>query len=147
MRRIFNRIFGRNSSKQPLQKKLPIIRLADAEAVTQYRKILEEMVVILKRNGYPTEEAMLQEALNALRTDTSTFVELVTGGGIWGGSGSVSDCNFRGLSAASPSQAKADQKRKYELLSSLASRLVRDGMTNPRIESLGQAYSIWSKEM
>lgn len=146
MRRIFKKLFGMSKNEQPQPHKLPVIRLEDLEAVADYRRILEEMAAILNRNGYPIEEAMVQDALEALRIDTSTFVGFVTGRSIWGGSGSVSDCNFRGLSAASPAQAQADQKRLDELLSSLARRLVRDGMRNPRIESLGQAYATWAKE-
>ena len=146
MRRIFNWLSGMSEDKRPQRAKVPSIRIEDLDGVAEYRQILEEMASILNRNGYPSEEAMLRDALGVLRTDTSTFVEIITGRSIWGGDGSVSDCNFHGFSATNPAQAHADQKRKYELLSSLARRLVRDGMRNPRIESLGNAYATWAKE-
>lgn len=96
-------------------------------------------------SGYPLEEAAVQEALSALANNATAFIETATGTGIWGGSGSVSDCNFRGLSKADPNQAKQDQRRLDSLLALLARRLKTDGMINPRIESLGETHDAWAR--
>lgn len=125
--------------------KKPVIRIDDQEAVGEYRLLLEEAMEILGRNGYLAEEAMVRSILNYLESDGEVFACEVTGTGIWGGSGSVSDCNFRGLSKANPDQARQDQKRLDELLGLLAKRLKKDGMVNPRIESLGAAYEGWAR--
>jgi hypothetical protein len=113
--------------------------------MAEYRRIFEEMATILNRNGYAAEERMVREILGALQSDTETFVVAVMGGEIWGASGSVSDCNFRGLSTAGLEEASRDQKRLDALLGSLGKRLKIDGMVSPRIESLAGTYEQWSR--
>lgn len=123
----------------------PSIDLNDEGVMAEYASILTAMREILGRRRYAQEVQFLDHCLALLVGRSVEFGEAVSGRGIWGGSGSVSDCELRGLGGAPLEELEADQRCLDELHSRLARRLIQDGMVNPRVESLGKVYGRWAK--
>ena len=139
MRSFIRSLFGENRTTKH-EIVAPIIPFAHREITAEYRAILQQMNEIMQRNSCFSEMELIEEAIFELDTESLRFAELVTGRGIWGGAGSISDCLFEANTRSDRKQARLDDTRLVRLLAQLVRRLVIDGMKNPRIESLGEVY-------
>jgi len=128
--------------KPSLMLKMPPPNLDDDAVCAEYRELLSEMEQLLKKYKYEDEAKAVEKALKILSDRNSDeFIRVIGGNDFWGGACSVSDFIFYEHKSGNMEIAKYDTKQMDLLMCKLSRLLLRDGMQNPRIESLGQWHA------
>ena len=73
--------------------------------------------------------------------------EVLLSNDIWGGSGSVTDCNL--LSEGGPQSkenARIDEQEFCSLVEDLAERMSSDGFATERVKQVGSVHAMWAKQ-
>ncbi|MCX7180867.1 MAG: hypothetical protein NTX56_19570, partial [Proteobacteria bacterium] len=97
-----------------------------------YLDLANRIEALLDRNGYSAESELLRRIESAIKAGGP--LSLLSSSDIWGGSGSVSDCNL--LSEAGPQsrQAAMEAHRDFcSLIAQLAKAMSVDGIADPRV--------------
>lgn len=108
-----------------------------------YLDLVSRIRTLLDRNGYSAESELLLRIESAI--EEGGPLSLLSSSDIWGGSGSVSDCNL--LSEAGPQSRQAameDHRDFCSLIAQLAKAMLTDGIADPRVVSVGETYSRWA---
>ena len=94
--------------------------------IMKYISILEKMATVLERNDHAFQQTLLNKLIARLRNGEKPSI-LITND-IWGGEGSITDCNL--LSPNGPTQpsekAKMDDKELNGLLAELSEHLLAE---------------------
>src|SRR4051812_34479912 len=111
-----------------------------ASSEDSYLQLLNRISLLLDRNGYAAESGLTARLVAALENGSPPSV--LASNEIWGGSGSVTDCNL--LSTSGPQSkeaARLDHAEFCSLIARLAAKLKSDGYADPRVASVGETYS------
>jgi len=108
----------------------------------KYFEILQRLALLLDRNGHSFQRGFIDRLLARLQNGEGLSV--LTSNDIWGGSGSVTDCNLLSSTVQSRDLAEKDQREFLVLITHLARRLSDDGIATARVLSVGATYDRWS---
>lgn len=113
--------------------------------IADYIQLLERIGLLIERNGCQFQKGILDNIILCLKEGQSR--DMLVSNDIWGGSGSVTDCNL--VSESSPQSkesARTDEREFCSLIAELAERILSDGFATERVKQVGGAFAMWARE-
>ena len=103
------------------------------------------MGLLIERNGHVFQKGLLDNLVSRLTEGESR--EILLSNDIWGGSGSVTDCNLLSEGGPQPKEsARIDELEFCSLVEDLAARMMSDGLATERVKQVGSVRAMWAKE-